>query len=125
MRRSAQPWSVFQINGGSGAFVVSLDRLEPPATEPSDEFGIGLQVLRPRFGCGYNCAVIYDAHQAGLPEGKHTFFWDGAAGTWFCVNPTNDVVLVGMTQRLLGPTSPNLEYQSLAVVYQALLDPKI
>jgi CubicO group peptidase (beta-lactamase class C family) len=88
------------------------------------EFSIGPHVMRPGFGYGYNCAVEYDPAQANLPDGRGTFFWDGAAGTWFCIDPSNDVVFVGMIQRVLGPDSPNVEYQSRSVVYQALLSPK-
>jgi CubicO group peptidase (beta-lactamase class C family) len=87
------------------------------------EYHIGLQVLRPGFGYGYNGAVVFDPPAANLPEGKGTYFWDGAAGTWFWVDPTNDVVFVGMIQRMLTEASPNLEYLSRALVYQALVDP--
>ncbi len=59
--------------------------------------------MRAGFGYGYNCAVVFDPPMAGLPDGKGEFFWDGAAGTWFWVDPTNDVVFVGMIQRMLGP----------------------
>ena len=61
--------------------------------------------------------------EANLPDGKGTFFWDGAAGTWFWVDPTNDIVFVGMIQRMLGPASPPLEYRSRQVVYGAFVDP--
>lgn len=88
------------------------------------EFGIGIQVMRPGFGYGYDCAVEFDPQLANLPDGRGTFFWDGAAGTWFWIDPTNDVVFVGMIQRLLGPDSPNVEYWSRSLVYQALLNPK-
>jgi CubicO group peptidase (beta-lactamase class C family) len=88
------------------------------------EFRIGQQVMRPGLGYGYNCAVVYDPPLANLPEGRGTFFWDGAAGTWFWVDPTDDVVFVGMIQRLGGPGMPSLQYLSRAVVYQALLDPR-
>ena len=87
------------------------------------EYHIGLQVLRPGFGYGYNGAVVFDPPEANLPEGKGTYFWDGAAGTWFWVDPTNDIVFVGMIQRMLTMESPNLEYMSRAAVYQALVDP--
>jgi CubicO group peptidase (beta-lactamase class C family) len=87
------------------------------------QFGIGAQVMRPGFGYGYNCAVVFDPPEANLPEGKGTFFWDGAAGTWFWVDPTNDVVFIGMIQRMLGPASPNLEFESRSVVYGALVNP--
>jgi CubicO group peptidase (beta-lactamase class C family) len=87
------------------------------------EFGIGLQQMRPGFGYGYNCAVEFNPQEANLPDGKDTFLWDGAAGTWFWIDPTNDVVFIGMIQRQLGKGSPNVEYESRALVYQALVDP--
>ena len=96
-----------------------------PPSLLTGEFGIGLQILRPGFGYGYNCAVVFDPPEAGLPEGKGTFFWDGAAGTWFWVDPTNDVIFIGMIQRFLGAGSPNLEFLSRSIIYQALTKPKM
>ncbi len=93
-----------------------------PQSLLTGEFGIGLQQLRPGFGYGYNCAVLIDPLEANLPDGKGTFFWDGAAGTWFWVDPTNDIVFVGMIQRLRGGVT-NVEYLSRSTVYQALVDP--
>jgi CubicO group peptidase (beta-lactamase class C family) len=87
------------------------------------QYGIGGAVMRPGFGYGYNVAVEFDPQQAGLPDGKGTFQWDGAAGTWFWIDPSNDVIFIGMIQRMLGSHSPNLEYESRALVYQALVDP--
>jgi CubicO group peptidase (beta-lactamase class C family) len=90
------------------------------------EFGIGFQTMRPGFGYGYNCAVVFDPPAANLPEGPGTFFWDGAAGTWFWIDPANDIVFVGMIQRIMmGPGAPNLEYLSRSAVYQALISPKM
>jgi CubicO group peptidase (beta-lactamase class C family) len=48
--------------------------------------------------------------------------WDGAAGPWFWVDPTNDIVFVRMIQRMRGG-NPNVQYLSHALVYQALVDP--
>ena len=101
--------------------LMSANHLPPQLL--TGEFGIGRQVMRPGFGYGYNCAVVYDPPLANLPDGKGTFFWDGAAGTWFWVDPANDLIFVGMIQRLAGPDLPNVQYQSRAAVYQALLDP--
>jgi CubicO group peptidase (beta-lactamase class C family) len=89
------------------------------------EFSIGLQRMRPGFGYGYDCAVVFNPPEADLPDGQGTFFWDGAAGTWFWIDPTNDLVFVGMIQRLLGPASPGLEYRSRPAVYGALVNPKM
>jgi len=87
------------------------------------KFGIGAAMMRPGFGYGYNGAVEFNPAEANLPDGRGTYQWDGAAGTWFWVDPTNDVVFVGMIQRMLGPASPPLEYGSRQVVYGALVDP--
>jgi CubicO group peptidase (beta-lactamase class C family) len=94
-----------------------------PAALLTGEFGGGLHVMRPGFGYGYNCAVVFDPPEANLPDGKGTFLWDGAAGTWFWVDPTNDIVFVAMIQRMSSPDNHILEYRSHSVVYQALVDP--
>jgi CubicO group peptidase (beta-lactamase class C family) len=86
-------------------------------------FGIGQHIMRPGFGYGYNCAVVFDPPAANSPVGKGTFFWDGAAGTWFWIDPTNDIVFVGMIQRMSSPDNHELVYRSHATVYQALVDP--
>ena len=87
------------------------------------QFAGGMHVMRPGFGYGYNCAVIFDPPAADLPDGKGTFFWDGAAGTWFWVDPTNDIVFVGMIQRRSSPDNHPLLYHVHALVDQALVDP--
>jgi CubicO group peptidase (beta-lactamase class C family) len=87
-------------------------------------FGIGLQTMRPGFGFGYDVAVFDDPLRAGSTAGKGTFLWDGAAGTWFFVDPSNDIVFVGMTQRMLGPGMRDYEHLSRALTYQALVRPK-
>lgn len=94
-----------------------------PANLLTGEFGIGQHIMRPGFGYGFNCAVVFDPPEAGLPDGKGTFFWDGAAGTWFWVDPTNDVVFVAMIQRMTHPDNHSLQYRGHAAVYQALVDP--
>jgi CubicO group peptidase (beta-lactamase class C family) len=94
-----------------------------PASLLTGEWGIGQHVMRPGFGYGYDCAVVFDPGDANLPDGKGTFFWDGAAGTWFWVDPTNDVVFVGMIQRMTSPFNHDLLYRAHATVYGALVDP--
>jgi CubicO group peptidase (beta-lactamase class C family) len=101
--------------------LMSANHLPPSLL--TGEFGIGSQIMRQGFGYGYNCAVVYDPPAADLPEGKGTFFWDGAAGTWFWVDPTNDIVFVGMIQRMGGNGGMNLQYLSRTAVYGALVDP--
>jgi CubicO group peptidase (beta-lactamase class C family) len=94
-----------------------------PAELLNGHFGIGQSIMRPGFGYGYNCAVVFDPLEANMLDGKGTFFWDGAAGTWFWVDPTNDIVFVGMIQRRSSPDNHALLYRTHELVYQALLDP--
>ncbi|MGO9275423.1 MAG: serine hydrolase domain-containing protein [Terriglobia bacterium] len=88
------------------------------------EFSIGPVTIRPGLGWGYDCAVYTDPLDADSVVGKGTFFWLGAADTWFWVDPTNDLIFVGMTQRMIGPGHPNVEALSQPVVYQALVKPR-
>jgi CubicO group peptidase (beta-lactamase class C family) len=60
-------------------------------------------------------------HKAGSPTGTGTDLWDGAAGTWFWIDPVNDIVFVGMIQRLAAAAMPNLQDLSRALVRQALV----
>jgi CubicO group peptidase (beta-lactamase class C family) len=89
------------------------------------EFSIGPAIIRPGMGWGYDCAVYTDPLEADEAVGKGTFFWQGAADTWFWVDPTNDLIFVGMTQRMLGPGWPNVEALSEPTVYQALVKPRM
>lgn len=88
------------------------------------QYGIGVQHMRPGFGYGYDMAVFTNPALADNPVGQGTFLWDGAAGTWFWVDPEYDIVFVGMIQRIgSGSQMPNMEELSRATVYQALLNP--
>jgi CubicO group peptidase (beta-lactamase class C family) len=89
------------------------------------DFSVGSDVIRPGLGWGYDCAVFTDPLQADEIVGRGTFFWLGAADTWFWVDPTNDLIFVGMTQRMLGPGSPKVEELSQPPVYQALVKPRM
>lgn len=115
-----------QLNGTrvlSPATVKLMTSNHLPKEILTGQFGIGQHIMRPGFGYGFNCAVVFDPPEANLPDGKGTFFWDGAAGTWFWVDPTNDLVFVGMIQRRGGSDNHALLYRTHAAVYGALVDP--
>lgn len=75
-------------------------------------------------GFGLDFAVIEDPAAAATPQGKDTFYWGGAFGTWFWIDPTNDVVFVGMIQNLNGSIpgagTPNLREITPRRLYAAL-----
>ena len=83
---------------------------------------------QPGIGFGLDFAIVTDPDAAKTPTGRNTFYWNGAFGTWFWMDPTNDVVVVGMIQNVSGssPTggSPQVRPLSRQLVYQALVDPQ-
>jgi CubicO group peptidase (beta-lactamase class C family) len=74
-------------------------------------------------GFGLNFEVLTDPAVAGSIAGKGTYRWGGAAGTWFWIDPENDLIFVGMVQRLdyWQPDHPN--NMSRTLTYQALTRP--
>jgi len=96
-----------------------------PPSLMTGEFSIGFEHIRPGMGWGYDCAVFTDPAEADEIVGNGTFYWLGAADTWFWVDPANDLIFVGMTQHLFGVGQPNVEDLSRPPVYQALVKPKM
>ena len=96
------------LNGGEfgGKRIVSAEALKLQMSNHLSEaiinggFGVGRMQIRPGFGYGYDGAVFTDPAKAGIPVGEGTYQWDGAAGTWFWVDPANDLLFVGMIQWL-------------------------
>jgi CubicO group peptidase (beta-lactamase class C family) len=76
--------------------------------------------IRPGVSFGYDFGVLTDPLQAGLLSGQGTFYWAGAAQTWFWIDPELDIVFVGMSQRWF---DMRLMEASRATFYQALVDP--
>jgi CubicO group peptidase (beta-lactamase class C family) len=75
-------------------------------------------------GFGLDFQVDNDPRRAGSLEGKNTMSWGGAAGTWFWIDPTNDVLFVGMIQRMGGTGGDDLGTMARTLTYQALLHPE-
>lgn len=88
-------------------------------------FGIGVTRLRPGLGFGYDFAVFEDPNAIGTMAGAGTYLWYGVGGTWFWVDPSNDVIFVGIIQRRGGvPGAPEIQEYSRQLTYQALVAPE-
>ncbi|HEY8574442.1 serine hydrolase domain-containing protein [Phenylobacterium sp.] len=75
-------------------------------------------------GFGLDFMVVNDPRAAGTLEGKGSMSWGGAAGTWFWVDPTNDLIFVGMIQRMGGTGGDDLGSMARTLTYQALVHPE-
>ena len=88
--------------------------------------GIGQARFSPAQGFGYDFAVVLDPDAAKRQVGKGSYWWWGIAGTWFWIDPANDVVFVGIIQRRSGPpgTATTHEDISRRVIAEALMPSK-
>jgi CubicO group peptidase (beta-lactamase class C family) len=85
-----------------------------------------MPTLSPGAGFGLDFAVYTDVAAAGGYYGKGTFYWGGAAGTWFWIDPTDDLIVIGMIQQVAGTGAaavagvPDVRGLSHIYVYQAI-----
>lgn len=67
-------------------------------------------------GFGLDVGVIL-AEDAAQPKGS--FMWGGAAGTWFWIDPANDLYFIGMIQVFGGSLDQAMREESARLVYDA------
>jgi CubicO group peptidase (beta-lactamase class C family) len=77
---------------------------------------------QPGIKFGLDFAVVDDPAAANSQQGKGSYYWGGAAGTWFWIDPANDLFFIGMIQRMGGarPDGMNFRSDSVKLVYDAL-----
>lgn len=70
---------------------------------------------------GLDFAVIVDPVEAESYSAGE-YYWGGAAGTWFWIDPVEDVVFIGMIQQA-GQGLPDVRSASRRLFYQAIMEP--
>lgn len=75
-------------------------------------------------GFGVDFAVIYDPEAANSPQSPGTYYWSGAAGTWFWVDPVEDMFLIGMIQAQgeRRPGAGNMRNIARDIIYDSIAD---
>jgi CubicO group peptidase (beta-lactamase class C family) len=77
--------------------------------------------MSPGVGFGLDFAVVDDPVAAdGISRGE--YYWGGAAGTWFWIDPAENLVFVGMIQQL-GNDRPDVRSLSRRLTYQSIIEP--
>ena len=87
---------------------------------PLSNVGLHVPMMTPGMGFGLSVAVIVDPAKAATPVGTGTFFWGGAAGSWFWVDPANDLYAVGMIHSLRYPDNMRMGNRARTALYGAL-----
>jgi len=115
------------LNGGqlNGVRLLSPKTVELMRTNmlPAD-----MKIMMPGSQFGLDFAVVNDPVAAGGYMGKGSYYWLGAAGTWFWIDPVNDLIVIGMIQQMsgagaaAGATVPDVRGLSRTLTYQAIVD---
>lgn len=73
-------------------------------------------------GFGLDFGIVVDPVAAETGQGAGSYYWGGAAGTWFWIDPVNDLYFIGMIQRFSGnPETPfDMRTESRKAVYAAI-----
>ena len=117
------------LNGGEldGVRLLKPETVDLMRTDTLPEgaklFSDGSQPNRNTEGLGFGLdfGLVNDPEAAGLPQGEGTYFWGGAAGTWFWIDPENDLIFIGMIQRF-ARGGPEVDFRNgcADLVYQVL-----
>lgn len=76
-------------------------------------------------GFGLDFGLIKDGAKLPIPTQSGLLFWGGAAGTWFWIDPKNDLFFIGLIQRFGGPAgNEKMRVISQSHVYSALVHPE-
>jgi CubicO group peptidase (beta-lactamase class C family) len=115
------------LNGGQ---LDGVRLLSPLSVElmRSNVLAPNVPILAPGAGFGLDFAVYTDPVAAGGYYGKGSYWWGGAAGTWFWIDPVNDLIVLGMIQQVSGTGAaaangvPDVRGLSHSLTYQAIIN---
>lgn len=109
------------LNGGEleGTRLVSRKTVEMMTANHTGDKGIWL--AGPGYGFGLGYAVVTDLGPAATPRSEGSFYWSGAFGTIFWVDPAEEIIGIVM-QQLRPYTHINVRPDMASMTYQALID---
>jgi len=90
------------------------------------EDGVNVTLSSPNtrgLGFGMDFAIVQDPVAAKTSVEVQSFYWGGAYGTWFWIDPVNDMIVIGMIQNSGGSTpagAPAMRETSAKAAYSAL-----
>lgn len=120
------------LNGGEldGARILSPGTIKLMASNHLSDIVMGAPdaSFSPAKGVGFGLdfAVVINPARDGTLQGEGTYSWGGAAGTWFWIDPKNDLFMLGMIHILakeIDPALAKISDDASTLVYQALVDP--
>ena len=74
---------------------------------------------------GLDFAIVEDPQAPNDHKlAKGEYWWYGIGGTWFGVNPVQDILVVGMIQSRGGGAARKARFDSKRIAYESIVDPK-
>jgi CubicO group peptidase (beta-lactamase class C family) len=115
------------LNGGTfqGRRFLGTDTVKLMHTNMLEP-GVEVTLISPfarGLGFGLDFAIVMDPAAASTGVAAQSFFWGGAFGTWFWIDPVNDLIVIGMIQNAAGTTpagAAEVREASAQAVYAAL-----
>jgi len=106
------------LNGGEldGVRVLSKQAAKLMRSNQLPEEVENIGPFYPGNGFGLDFAVVNDAKAAGMPEGS--YWWWGIAGTWFWIDPDNEIIFIGMIQNRDLMYARQLQAKVRSIIYQ-------
>ena len=109
------------LNGGEldGVRLLSRKTVELMTANHTGDKGIWL--AGPGYGFGLGYAVVTDLGPSGTPRSEGSYYWGGAFGTIFWVDPQEE--LIGILMEQIRPyTHLNVRPDMATMTYQAIID---
>ena len=109
------------LNGGEldGARILGRKTVELMTANHTGDKGIWL--AGPGYGFGLGYAVVTDLGPSGTPRSEGSYYWGGAFGTIFWVDPSEE--LIGILMEQVRPyTHLNVRPDLATMTYQAIVD---
>ncbi len=109
------------LNGGEldGARILSRKTVELMTTNHTGDYGIWL--AGPGYGFGLGYAIVTDLGPSGTPRSEGSYYWGGAFGTIFWVDPSEELISIMLTQ-IRPYTHLNIRPDLATMTYQAVVD---
>jgi CubicO group peptidase (beta-lactamase class C family) len=93
------------------------------------EPGVNVTLYSPDtkgLGFGMDFAIVQDPAAAQTSQGIQSYYWGGAFGTWFWIDPVNEMIVIGMIQNVAGSQTaagnPAVRELSAQLAYAAMTD---
>ena len=109
------------LNGGAldGVRILSRKTIELMTANHTGDYGIWL--AGPGYGFGLGYAVVTDLGPSATPRSEGSYYWGGAFGTIFWVDPSEE--LIGIMLTLMRPyTHLRIRDDLATMTYQAIVD---